>query len=159
MVTQINLLGSFTAIAHKEPLAGAKKENTKETDLQEIKNIVEALLFASSEPLSFQKIRQIISNFFPIKVPELRAIIQQLETEYILQQRAFRLEAIAEGYVLRSRPEYHPYISLLFKSARQDKLSAQSLETLAIIAYKQPVTRVEIEAIRGVDSTGVVQHL
>lgn len=124
-----------------------------------VKRIIEALLFASSEPITFNKLREVIDTISPLAPRELRAILQELQEEYRTQQRAFRLEEIASGFVLRSAEEYNPYIELLHRNKRHEKLSHASAEVLAIIAYRQPITRTQIEAIRGVDSTGSVATL
>lgn len=125
----------------------------------EIKRIIEALLFASGEPLSLQKMREIIETSYPISTRELRTLIVMLQAEYTEQARAFCLEMIADGYVLRTRGAYSPYVKLLFANRKKERLSQAALETLAIIAYKQPVTKAQIELIRGVDCSGVLQHL
>lgn len=126
---------------------------------QQAKRIIEALLFASSEPLPFNKIREIIDSFHPLKPKLLRDLINELQQEYLSQQRAFRLEEIAEGFLLRTCEEYSNFVDLLFKNKRTEKVSQASAEVLAIIAYKQPITRPQIEAIRGVDCSGIIQNL
>jgi len=123
------------------------------------KRIIEALLFASSEPLPFLKIREVVDTFQPIKPRLLRDLIIELQQDYLSQQRAFRLEEIAQGFLLRTCEEYSPFIDALYRNKRSEKLSQASAEVLAIIAYKQPVTRPQIEAIRGVDSSGIMQNL
>lgn len=125
----------------------------------QVKRIIEALLFASSEPIGFNKIREIIDTISPLQPKELRALIQELQAEYEREQRAFRLEEIGQGFILRSSEKYHLYIELLHRNKRAEKLSMASSEVLAIIAYRQPITRVQIEAIRGVDSSGSVSTL
>lgn len=125
----------------------------------EIKRIIEAILFASGEPITVQKMREIVESTHPVSTKELKVILEIMEAEYNDQSRAFGLEHIADGYVLRTRPAYSPYVKLLFANKRKERLSQASLETLAIIAYKQPVTKAQIELIRGVDCSGVLQHL
>jgi segregation and condensation protein B len=125
----------------------------------QVKRIIEALLFASNEPIAFNKIREVVDTIAPLQPKELRGLIQELQNEYEEQQRAFRLEEIAQGFILRSAEEFHPYIELLHRNKRTEKLSMASSEVLAIIAYRQPITRVQIEAIRGVDSSGSVATL
>jgi segregation and condensation protein B len=127
--------------------------------LQQIKRIIEALLFANSSPLTFDKLRQIVDGFRTIKPRILRMLIQELQQEFISQRRAFRLEEIAEGFILRTCEEFSPYIEQLGSNRRSEKLSHASAEVLAIIAYRQPITRPQIDAIRGVDSSGTVQNL
>lgn len=124
-----------------------------------IKKIIEALLFATAEPLSFQKIREILEIKVAFKPKTLRDALEDLQDDYIQQQRAFRLEETAEGYLLKTCEEYAPFISQLFRNKRQEKISSAAAEVLAIIAYKQPITKPAIDAIRGVDSSGTVQML
>jgi segregation and condensation protein B len=124
-----------------------------------LKRIIEALLFVSHEPIHFNKFREILDTVEPIKPRQLLDLLQELKEEFILQQRAFRLEEIAEGYQLRTCKDYGPYIDLLFRNKRTEKLSQASAEVLAIIAYRHPITRPQIDAIRGVDSSGTIQNL
>lgn len=123
------------------------------------KRIIEALLFASNEPLTLQKIREIIDPIYPFKPKVLTDIINELQIEYHAQQRAFQLEEIGQGYLLRTCKDYSPYIDQLYRNKRGEKLSQPATEVLAIIAYRQPITRPHIESIRGVDSSGIIQSL
>lgn len=125
----------------------------------QIKRMIEALLFSSNEPIPFVKIREIADTIQPLRPAVLKQLIEDLQQEYVTQQRAFRLEEIGQGYLLRSCEEFSPYIDQLYRNKRTEKLSQASVEVLAIIAYKQPITRPQIEAIRGVDSTGTIQNL
>jgi segregation and condensation protein B len=124
-----------------------------------VKRVVEALLFSCPEPLSIQKIREVTDTFSALAPRHLRRILEELQQEYISQQRAFRLEEIAQGYVLRTHEEYAPYIEILQRQKRGEKLSPAGTEVLAIIAYRQPITRPQIDAIRGVDSSGTLMQL
>ena len=124
-----------------------------------MKRVIEALLFASPEPISLQKIRDVIDPFHPLKPRQIKKILEELREDYVSQQRAFRLEEIAQGYALRTHEEYAPYLELLFRNKRGEKLSHASTEVLAIIAYRQPITRPQIDAIRGVDSSGTIAQL
>lgn len=124
-----------------------------------VKRIIEALLFASNEPIPFNKLREITDTVEPLKPRIIRELIQELAEEYMVQQRSFRLEEIAQGFILRTCQEYGPYIEMMYRNKRTEKLTSAAAEVLAIIAYKQPVTRPQIEAIRGVDSSGIVQNL
>lgn len=126
---------------------------------QHAKRIIEALLFASGDPLPFTKIREVLDTFQPLKPRLLRDLIIELQQEYLSQQRAFRIEEIAEGFLLRTCEEYSQFIDQLFRNKRLEKLSQASAEVLAIIAYRQPITRPQIEAIRGVDCSGIIQNL
>lgn len=126
---------------------------------REIKRIVEALLFATDEPITFNKLRDIVSTFCPVKPRLLTSLLDEMREEYYAEQRAFQLEEIPQGFILRSRDQYRPYIQQLNVNRRGEKLSHAASEILAIIAYRQPITRPEIDAIRGVDSSGTLASL
>lgn len=125
----------------------------------QVKRIIEALLFSSNTPIPFSKLREVTDSLQPLRPKILRELLDELQHEYIAQQRAFRLEEIAEGFIVRTCEEYAPYIDLMLRNKRTEKLSHAAAEVLAIIAYKQPATRPQIDAIRGVDSSGTVQNL
>lgn len=117
--------------------------------------IVEALLFASEKPVSETRIRSIIEDE-DIPVTE---IVDELNEFYNESNRAFYIMQVAGGYQLVTREEFEPYIKSLYVSSSRMRLSQAALETLSIIAYKQPVNRPEIDAIRGVNSDGVLRTL
>lgn len=119
------------------------------------RGIVEALIFSSVKPLSLQEI-SVAANLSP---KSAEGIIDELNEEYTTTGRSFRIESVAGGYKMFTLPEYHPYISRANKREKELRLSTAALEVLAIIAYKQPVTKAEIERIRGVDSDGVIKNL
>lgn len=125
----------------------------------ELKRIVEALLFSSYEPLSFQRIRDIIETKWPLKPKLLKDAIEGLQEDYFEQQRSFRLEESPLGYILKTKEGYAPYVEQLFRNKRSEKLSQAAIEVVAIIAYKQPITKPQIDAIRGVDCSGILQNL
>lgn len=152
---QMTLPGMTEAIHHVQD----EKRSIDRQMRSQVKRIMEALLFASSDPLSFQKIRDICDEVYPLKPKALRDLIDDLREEYISQGRSFRLEEIGEGFLLRSCEEYGRYIEKLGYSKRQEKLSQPALETLAIISFRGPITRPEIDRIRGVDSSGTLQNL
>ncbi len=122
----------------------------------EVKRIVEALLFSVQEPISVRKISEIVEG---TEAKEIREVIQQLREEYDTNDMVFQIEEIANGFQLLSRPEYHEWISKIRKKSGESKLSQQALETLSIIAYKQPIIRADIEAIRGVQSGQMIRTL
>ena len=124
-----------------------------------LKRVIEALLFASPDPFPLVKIREVTETILTLRPRQLRQILEELKQEYLAQQRAFKLEEIAQGYVLRTYEEYAPYLDLLHRQRRGEKLSHASTEVLAIIAYRQPITRPQIDAIRGVDSSGTLMQL
>ncbi len=115
--------------------------------------VLEALLFAAADPLSTRKICEVVDG---VTSREVRAALGRLESD--CKRRGIRLVEVAGGWQLRTAPEHHGYVKQLFRE-RPFRLTRASLETLAVIAYRQPVTRAEIEAIRGVDSSGVLEGL
>ena len=125
------------------------------TEEQEELFIIEALLFASPHPLTQKHVNQIFEN----DPPRLNSVIDILRKKYNSENHAFAIQTIAGGYQLNSRPEYDIWIRRLLNKTGKLYLSTAALESLAIIAYKQPVNRFEIEAIRGVDCSGVLKTL
>jgi segregation and condensation protein B len=124
-----------------------------------IKSIIEALLFAGSEPLKPSEIREVISPAVQLTEGEIRAMIDKLREEYRSSSRSFTIAEVAGGYRLQTLPEYAEWIGKLRAAPSKRKLSAPALETLAIVAYRQPITKAEIEAIRGVNIDGVLENL
>jgi segregation and condensation protein B len=123
--------------------------------MDDIKNIVESLLFVAEEPLTIERLTKIISG---AQAGQLRQALEELEAEYEARQGGFFLNQVAGGYQFRTRPEYMDWIKRLLQP-KPLHLSKAALETLAIIAYKQPVIRNDIEHIRGVDCGGVLRVL
>jgi len=121
----------------------------------EIKHIIESLLFVSDEPLSIERICETLAINDPGPVQEA---LNDLDREYGIRKGGFELRRIADGFQLRTRPEYAEWIRRL-KQPSPKRISKASLETLAIIAYRQPVMRSDIEYIRGVDCGGVLRIL
>lgn len=113
---------------------------------KETKSIIECLLFVSKEPLSLKTIGQILE----LPEDEIKILVDELSTEYNNERHGINIQFVANGYQIYTRPEFAPYIEKLYKPQNSYGLSKAALETLAIIAYKQPVTRAEVEAIRGV---------
>lgn len=120
------------------------------------KRIVEAILFSSSEPLTAPKLSGVIAE---VDGRKIRSAVKELNEEYDREGHAFRIEEIAEGFQLLTRTEYADYVDKFQTIVRKSRLSQAALETLALIAYKQPVTRAEIEAIRGVQCGEVLRSL
>jgi segregation and condensation protein B len=135
------------------------KEDRGSTLHREIKGTIEALLFAANEPLPLRQIREITDNITPLRPKALKTIIEELKNEYEKEERAFRLDEIGDGYLLRTVPRFGPYVEMLVNRRRQEKLSPAATEVLAIISYRQPVTRSVIDGIRGVDSSGALYAL
>ena len=118
--------------------------------------IVEGILFASHEPLSVKRISNIIKG---ISGKDIRKIILELQEEYDAQGRGFQILEVAKGFQMATRAVHSEYIIQLSRHKKRNPLTTAALETLAIIAYKQPIIRAEIEAVRGVDSSGVIRSL
>ena len=123
--------------------------------MDDTKNIVESLLFVAEEPLTIERLTKIISG---AQAGQIRQAIEELEAEYATRQGCFFLNQVAGGYQFRTRPEHMEWIKRLLQP-KPLHLSKAALETLAIIAYKQPVIRSDIEYIRGVDCGGVLRVL
>jgi len=127
---------------------------------KEIIKIVEALLFASPEPLTQAQLNSIIEpDLVDPDLTKLEIIIEDLRNKYLENDNAFTIVQVASGYQIVSRSEYEVFIRRLLRKSGRFALTNASLETLAIVAYRQPVNRYEIESIRGVDSSGVLKTL
>jgi segregation and condensation protein B len=135
-----------------------------------LSRVIEALLFSAQKPLSVRELTEAIrgagaddefspNEFSRVREAEVAAALEQLKIEYVEQQRAFHLNEKAEGWQLASDPKYAPWVRHLFPAPKPARLSAPALETLAIIAYRQPITRADVEAVRGVNIDGVLQTL
>jgi segregation and condensation protein B len=133
--------------------------------------VIEALLFSAQKPLSIREITMATkgaeddlagagpNEFARVTEAEIAAAIEQLKIEYIQQQRAFQIIEKAEGWQIATGPAFARWVRQLFPAPKPARLSAPALETLAIIAYRQPITRADVEAVRGVNIDGVVQTL
>ncbi len=122
----------------------------------EAKRIIEALLFASETPLTVEQIHEVLGEGEPAQV---RQWLEELRETYRTQQRPFLIESLAGGFQMTSDPQLAPWLRKLYHGARTERLSTAALETLAIVAYRQPITRVEVEQVRGVSVDGVMQTL
>lgn len=125
-------------------------------ELQQIKSAIESLIFISDKPLFIDDIKKVFEN---LESSKIREILETLKKEHEETGRGIRIVEIAGGFQMLTAPENAETIKQFYKIKHTEKLSGPSLETLAIIAYKQPVTRVDIEAIRGVNVDGVVKSL
>jgi segregation and condensation protein B len=125
-------------------------------EIENLKKTLESLLFVSDSPLSSKKVAAFLKD---AKVDEVEQAFSALKEEINNLNRSFQLIQVAEGYQLVTRPEHHRWAKELYKVISKTRLSKASLEALAIIAYKQPVTRAEVEAIRGVEVSNLVQSL
>src|SRR5210317_2538012 len=123
-------------------------------DIHELTPLVEALIFAADGPIKVERMAEALD----LEQAEIQAAIEALEADYEEHPRGFFMQEVAGGYQLRTRPEYADYLRKLGRS-RPFRFSRPALESLAIIAYRQPVTRSEIEYLRGVDSGSVLKTL
>ena len=126
--------------------------------LSEIKQIVEAILFAAEEPLAPKDILKIIDEV-DIDLKSINKSIETLQNEYEQEKRAFTIRKIANGWQLVTIEAVKPWMRKLFAKRQYQSLTQRALETLSIIAYNQPITKSEIEEIRGVNSDGIVRTL
>jgi segregation and condensation protein B len=122
---------------------------------EEVQASVEALLYASATPLSLRDLRKAL----PEAGEQIRPAVERLRELYAQEGRGLQLAEVAGGFQITTRPEQHEVVSRLFEGARPTRLTLQALETLAVIAYRQPVTVPEIMDLRGVRSASVVRTL
>jgi segregation and condensation protein B len=123
----------------------------------EVKKKVEALLFVHDRPISSRDICNIIGE--NTDRTQVDMALQALQREFVLADKPFELNAVAGGWQLLTRPEYSPMIKKLVEVHRRETLSKAQLETLAVVAYNQPITRFDIESIRGVGCSPVLKVL
>jgi len=122
-----------------------------------LKTIVEAILFSSDQPVSADRLADAAGE--GVTVGMVKKSVEELLADYDAQGRAFTIEEVAGGYQLFTRPEYNKYLKPLLRARQQARLTQAALETLAIIAYKQPVPRAEVEDIRGVACGDMIRAL
>ncbi len=125
-------------------------------DRSSLQNIIECLIFISKHPLTIQEISEFLKD---VEKKEITAALDELQKRWEDMGRSFVLGSVAEGYQFRTRPEYSQYIVEFNKEIKKFRLSKAALEVLAIAAYKQPVTKIEVEKIRGVDCSSSVSIL
>jgi segregation and condensation protein B len=124
--------------------------------MEELKRIVEALLFACPDPLSVARIRSVVPG---VEADEVTDAIEALRQDYGNDSRSFQIVEIGGGYQLTTKQDYAVWIDKLLESRSKQRLSKAAMETLAVIAYKQPALRSTIEGIRGVNVDGVLRTL
>lgn len=124
-------------------------------------NHIEALIFCSPTPIKLADIKACLSEMFNADVPEEDIVnsIQRLEEKYATDEFAFQLNRAAGGYQFLTKPAYQASISIMLKQQSKKRLSTSAMETLSIIAYKQPISKPEIETIRGVNCDYAIQKL
>jgi segregation and condensation protein B len=124
--------------------------------VDELKPILEAVIFVASEPVTEEELARLLPD---VAREDVKAALEALRRDYDAAGRGLELRRIAGGYQLRTRPEYQDYIRRYLKTRPSARLSMAALETLAVIAYKQPITLPEIQEIRGVNSARAVKTL
>jgi len=117
--------------------------------------IIETLLFASPEPLTEKNVRNCLNDNSLC----LNELVKELNEEYLSQGKGIYIEKIAGGYQILTKSKYNKYIQKLYNKKKKYQLSTQSLEALAIIAYKQPISKINVEYIRGVNCDSVIKSL
>lgn len=138
------------------PESEETQEKTELVETEDLKKIIETLLFITDRPVKPSRLAEVAENTDARRV---REIIRQLQEEYAAQNRAVQIVEIAGGFQMATKAEYGRWVRRLYNEKMTTKLSNAALETLAIIAYKQPITRAEMEAIRGVDVAGPLERL
>jgi len=138
-----------------EPQAVVETQSPSEEPPPTIESVVEAVLFASDEPLSEDRLADIVA----ITPKQVRENIKILNDKYQQNNNAFRIEQIAGGYQMQTLPPYSLWLKKLIRVRSDNKLTPATLETLAIIAYKQPIIRADIESIRGVAVGDIIRNL
>lgn len=123
--------------------------------MDNIKYAIEGILFAAGEPVKASKLAVVLGS----DIESVKDAVEELKKEYESEHRGFNIIEILEGYQICSRPEYYTYIQEILGEQRKQPLSNAAMEALAIIAYKQPITKGQIEHIRGVNSDGCVNRL
>jgi segregation and condensation protein B len=123
---------------------------------QHIRGVIESILFVNEKPVTLDQLKKLLDT---VSTSEIKSVLEAMIQDYDTRQSGMRIVEIAGGYQMLSNGIYATYIREFYKTKHTERLSKPALETLAIIAYKQPVTRADIEEIRGVNSDGVVTHL
>ncbi len=138
------------------------KNDYQFVDGTRLSSVIEALIFASEEPISGQKIKSIIvENEEQIEISEdtVSDFVGKLNTRYDENGLSFRIERIAKGYTFVTQKKFHYWLSIFQHENAYRKLSQSAIESLAIVAYKQPITKPEVDQIRGVDSGYILRQL
>jgi len=121
-----------------------------------LKDVIESLIFVSLEPLSLEKIKSVCTEFTEKEIEEA---VRQLVESYASDQRGIQIVQAAGGYLFATKPEHNPWVRRLMRFEQNSRLSRAALETLATVAYHQPITLAEISALRGVDASHSLKTL
>jgi segregation and condensation protein B len=140
--------------SEQQPQQGVEEQPSQQVTID---SVIEAILFASDEPLSAERLVNIAE--FNGGIKQVKKCIETLNQQYEQTGRAFRIEEIAGGFQMMTLPDYNIWLKKLLRERGDNKLSPAALETLAIVAYKQPVIRADVEAIRGVACGEMIRSL
>jgi segregation and condensation protein B len=121
-----------------------------------VKAVIEALLFSSEKPLALEQVKKVLDGY---DTNQIRLIMEELKSEYERNNRGISVVEVAGGFRMITAPSFASFLKKFYKERRVERLSRQALETLAIIAYKQPLTKHEIESLRNVNADGVMSSL
>ena len=136
---------------------GQADQTIEQKSSENLRAAVEAMLFASEKPLLIEQVKKVLDNML---ADQVRRIIEELKADYESANRGIRVFEVAGGFQMIANPNFAPFLKKLFKGPQtSDKLSKSGTETLAIIAYKQPLSKLEIESLRQVNVDGVMQTL
>ncbi len=124
-------------------------------DQEQLSGAVEALIFVSGNPLPIKRLTEVLE----VSADEVKDAIERLSERYLESGSSLQIMEVAGGFQLRTRPTYSTYVNRFLERKKKSTLSSAAMETLAIVAYKQPITRAEMEAIRGVGVDGVLKSL
>jgi segregation and condensation protein B len=134
----------------------ASSETHPVQDEEEAKRVIEAILFTASKPVTTAELKRSLAGFGASRIEQM---VRELQSEYVRDVRSFRIQEIAGGFECSTDPRFAPWILKLELQRKAKQATQSALETLAILAYKQPITRAEIEDLRGVDVSGVLSTL
>jgi segregation and condensation protein B len=130
--------------------------NTPDLEKEKVRSVIEAILLTAESPVSPGRLTTLIKG---LNGRDIREAIDELQKEYENSGHAFTIVEVGGGYQLATRQEFAPWLRKFHRDRKQIRLSQAALEVLSIVAFKQPITRVELDAVRGVSSTGVLQTL
>lgn len=153
---QIQVLEKLEATEQDVNLVVESKQE-QPIKIENTKSVIESMLFASERPLLIEQIKKVLESFDSQQISQ---IVDELKKEYEMTNRGFRIYEVAGGYQMIAAPDFSGFLKKLFRGGKgTDKLSKSALETLAIVSYRQPITRGEIEELRKVNIDGVLKTL
>lgn len=123
---------------------------------ENVKAVIEALLFSAENPITLEQLKDVLDGY---QTDALRRMVEEIKSDYANNNRGMRISEVAGGFQMVTASNFAPFLKKFYKARRAERLSKPALETLAIVAYKQPVTKSEIESLRNVNLDGVIGHL